>query len=678
MKFIYKAVLFTVFTLSLGTLLHLEVYADSMDYFDPGSAERPFFSSFSLIHNPDSTADVGQVDEIAYDGDGNLYVVGTSGDDGYDFDQDGLITGVELNSGPVQNHYVIAKYNQAGDALWMKDFAGDDTLVFRGVDIDSDGVLYLAFWFQDSGGSGVDYDTLNAGDTFAAPADGEIYVAKILSDGNLGWFQRIASDTSGHLDRIYGFDVGENSISVAFVVRNTVSIDFDPGAGVVTSAARTGARDIAVAQYSTNDGSYQRHIQLQAVLNDNTTYLQPDGIITDLSGNVYLVFYHFFGGEFYIDDVGGSVTHTNTAGTGYGTIVKYDSNLAYQAHYTFQTDSEIQVMSGSLMDINGSSLVLTGSAGSGRDIDTDQDSVSDLVDVSLAFFEIDTATMDLENAFGIASSDDGSLYSFVDVKAVAGDILVAGGFDGNVNFATIGMPENLIMSDINQDSDGFIASYSTTGELNWLNIYGSEGYEEIYAMDVAPDGQSVTSLLFVDEEMTIDLIEGRPGGQVTSGSYGYALVRTDLLDASISIEQLPDSLSSSDDSFDFGIVLNAPPAADVTVDLSAYIDGEDVGIVLSPSTLVFTPENWDTPQTVTVNFPDGFALESETANFEIVNAVTSSDTYYDTLNIDSQSTLIIPMSAELAESGLNIILLAAAPISATVGVVYLKKRKANK
>ena len=53
----------------------------------------------------------------------------------------------------------------------------------------------------------------------------------------------------------------------------------------------------------------------------------------------------------------------------------------------------------------------------------------------------------------------------------------------------------------------------------------------------------------------------------------------------------------------------------------------------SPVSLVFTPSNWDTPQTVTVTAVDDAAIEGNHTGV-ITHSSTSSDTGYRNLTID--------------------------------------------
>ena len=87
----------------------------------------------------------------------------------------------------------------------------------------------------------------------------------------------------------------------------------------------------------------------------------------------------------------------------------------------------------------------------------------------------------------------------------------------------------------------------------------------------------------------------------------------------------------------YAVVLDSQPTADVTVTVSGH-DGTDVSV--APSTLTFTSENWETPQTVTVSA----AQDEDAATDEAVtlsHAVSSvEDTLYNGIDPDSVTVTI--------------------------------------
>jgi hypothetical protein len=76
----------------------------------------------------------------------------------------------------------------------------------------------------------------------------------------------------------------------------------------------------------------------------------------------------------------------------------------------------------------------------------------------------------------------------------------------------------------------------------------------------------------------------------------------------------------------FTVVLDVPPTDDVTIDLSSSDTNEGT---VSPSTLTFTPANWDVPQLVTVTGVDDNSLDGNQAYTIVTSAAASMDAIYD-------------------------------------------------
>ena len=87
---------------------------------------------------------------------------------------------------------------------------------------------------------------------------------------------------------------------------------------------------------------------------------------------------------------------------------------------------------------------------------------------------------------------------------------------------------------------------------------------------------------------------------------------------------------------DFTVVLQTPPTADVTINLSS--SNTDEGTV-SPTTLTFTPSNWQTPQTVTVTGVDDLIDDGGVAYTVVTAAAVSSDANYSGMNPADVSVL---------------------------------------
>ncbi|MCU0464555.1 MAG: hypothetical protein MUF38_08275 [Anaerolineae bacterium] len=105
----------------------------------------------------------------------------------------------------------------------------------------------------------------------------------------------------------------------------------------------------------------------------------------------------------------------------------------------------------------------------------------------------------------------------------------------------------------------------------------------------------------------------------------------------------------------YTIVLNTEPTADVTVNLTS-----DAQVSTSPTSLTFTPADWNIPQTVTVTAVDDNMAENDHTS-SVSHTVTSADALYNgitaasvTVNIGDNDGVSIVISAntlELTEGG---------------------------
>lgn len=93
----------------------------------------------------------------------------------------------------------------------------------------------------------------------------------------------------------------------------------------------------------------------------------------------------------------------------------------------------------------------------------------------------------------------------------------------------------------------------------------------------------------------------------------------------------------------FTVVLGAEPAATVTIDLSSSDPDEGT---LDTDSLVFTPDDWDVPQVVTITGVDDDDDDGATS-YTIVTTATSSDPAYDGLSVDDVA--VVNLDDELVE-----------------------------
>jgi hypothetical protein len=87
--------------------------------------------------------------------------------------------------------------------------------------------------------------------------------------------------------------------------------------------------------------------------------------------------------------------------------------------------------------------------------------------------------------------------------------------------------------------------------------------------------------------------------------------------------------SEAGGSASFSVKLNSPPTANVSVAVSSSDTTEGVP---SASSLTFTPQNWNTPQVVTVTGVDDSVRDGDIGYTIVLGAATSADPAYNALN----------------------------------------------
>lgn len=97
-----------------------------------------------------------------------------------------------------------------------------------------------------------------------------------------------------------------------------------------------------------------------------------------------------------------------------------------------------------------------------------------------------------------------------------------------------------------------------------------------------------------------------------------------LIWGSLQVSKFETSVTEGGAESTYTLKLTGQPSADVIVNISSTPISQ---MLASPSNIKFTPANWDTPQTITLNAVDDTLFES-TRTAIIEHAITSADTHY--------------------------------------------------
>ncbi|MEM8720692.1 MAG: carbohydrate-binding domain-containing protein [Cyanobacteria bacterium P01_G01_bin.39] len=188
-------------------------------------------------------------------------------------------------------------------------------------------------------------------------------------------------------------------------------------------------------------------------------------------------------------------------------------------------------------------------------------------------------------------------------------------------------------------------------ELNFTD-FGSRVFDVSLEGNAALDNVDIyklTNNAFLDGENDASIVEIPDLAVVRDGVLNLdftsvvdqatlaGIVITPIEDAQVLIEQSNQNTSVTEggNTDTYQVLLNTQPTANVTVDLQ--LDGQTT---TDKTSLIFTPQNWSTPQTVTVSAVDDTEGESFHTS-TISHSINSSDAAYSGLDVPSVSVNIV-------------------------------------
>lgn len=183
--------------------------------------------------------------------------------------------GVDTLSASSDN-VIIVKLDNAGNYVYAKQMGGNNGDGYPNSSVtDAGGNIFLTGYFRGT----QDFDpNVGVENLIASTTYGNIFVAKLLSNGNLGWAKSIGSDD----DYQYGNDILLDATGNVWVTGEFGdTVDFNPGAGVNTLTSK-GNTDAFLLSLDGN-GNF-----LSANSWGGSSYDNVSAIIKDASGNVLL------------------------------------------------------------------------------------------------------------------------------------------------------------------------------------------------------------------------------------------------------------------------------------------------------------------------------------------------------------------------------------------------------
>ncbi len=160
--------------------------------------------------------------------------------------------------------------------------------------------------------------------------------------------------------------------------------------------------------------------------------------------------------------------------------------------------------------------------------------------------------------------------------------------------------------------------------------FDSSNWNTVQVVNVSHTGPQGSKTLSTSNFSSLDLIfNGR-----TTNDIFFSIVQ-----AGFAVSAISGDTDETGTSRTFTVRLNAPPTSNVTINLNSLNTNEV--IITSPTTLTFTPANWSTNQTVTVQgVDDGILDGDQTTTIQLLLA-SSSDLSYNGLDPNDVNVLNI-------------------------------------
>ncbi len=324
----------------------------------------------------------------------------------------------------------VTKYNSSGVVQWVRAAGGTGEDNGYGIATDASGNVYVTGSFSGTAAFGNQSRTAVGGS--------DIFLAKYNSSGALQWV-RAEGGT--------GEDIGVNVVADASGVLYTTGVFFGTATFGTESRTSAGDLDIFVAKY--NDSGTLQWVRAEG----GATIDYGIGIAIDASGNVYTTG-HFSGTATF-------GTTTKTSEGGYDVfVVKYNGSGALQWVVTRGNETN-DFARNITTDSNGNTVCIIGffegTAVFGYQLIT---SVG-VRDVFVIKYNTSDGTMQWARTAGGVGDDQG--YGIT--NDASGNVYVTGAFYDTIAFGNVSVTAAGF-------SDVFVAKYSSSGTLQWIQTAG--------------------------------------------------------------------------------------------------------------------------------------------------------------------------------------------------------------
>lgn len=238
-----------------------------------GSADE-FFAKYDSLGNLIWARSIGGINgefpsDIMFDPNGDVILAGTFNNT-VDFDP----TAAVFNRSASNNGAFFAKYDgDDGSLIWVSTIGGTQYDALLGMDIDSDGNIYITGYM----GGSADLDPGPGTTFFATAGSRDLYLGKYNNDGEIVWAYMMGSASVDE-----GKDIKVDASGNVYLAATFMGdFDIDPSVST-TTLSNVNSIDCLLAKFD-NNGAFQWARTIGGSGDDNMY-----GFDTDNSGNIYV------------------------------------------------------------------------------------------------------------------------------------------------------------------------------------------------------------------------------------------------------------------------------------------------------------------------------------------------------------------------------------------------------
>jgi hypothetical protein len=406
---------------------------------------------------------------IATDAGGNIYSTGTLAG-AIDVDPSPTSTATLSQVGGGVDIW-ITKFNSSGDYIWGKAFGGTDGDVPYGIDVDSNGNVFVVGTYAGT----VDFDPGAGTTSRTSRGNNDNFVVKLTTDGNFAWVKEFGGANE---ERATGVVLDSNNNILVTGLFND-NVDFNP-APLETNTVTGNYADGFVLKLDPNGG----YLWAKGFGGSSADY--GEGIAVDSNNNVYVTGRYTGNVDF---DPGAGITTIAGSATNGAFILKLNSDGNFGFARGF--DGTGQDVGLEIEVDSGGNILTAGQFQSTVDFDPGAGTANLTTSPSSAIFLL---KLDPSGNYLWAKSWGGSGDLPWDLKiTLSNDVLLSGDYLGTVDFD----PNAGVSSYTAQNStDGFILKLDTSGNFVWVSTLRGDQSQQPRVMELISGGYILVAGVF--------------------------------------------------------------------------------------------------------------------------------------------------------------------------------------